>query len=384
MVLACRLALAFTLSIACAAAHADVTVGVDLSLTGAAAAIGIQSQNAVRLWPATLGGQPAHYIVQDDASDVSRAVQNARKLTSENRVDAIVGPNTTAAALAFLDTLAETGTPMLALAASGAIVVPQSDPKRHWAFKMPQNDGLMAEALARHMKAHGIKTIAFIGFADSYGDSWWDAFHQAAAGQIEVVANERFQRTDASVLGQVLKAMAAKPDAILIAGAGTPAALPQKTLVERGYRGPIYQTHGIATPEFLQIGGADVEGTLFPTGPAVLARQLPDGHPAKAAATAFADQYEARYGAGTLTQFGGDAYGAWRLLDDAVGRALKTGAQPGTPAFRLALKEALENTRDLAVPNGVLTITPQDHQGFDTRARVMATVKGGRFSYLGE
>jgi branched-chain amino acid transport system substrate-binding protein len=383
MILVRSLALAFTLS-ACAAAHADVTIGVDLSLTGAAAAIGIQSQNAVRLWPATLGGQPAHYIVQDDASDVSRAVQNARKLTSESRVDAIVGPNTTAAALALLDTLAETGTPMLALAASGAIVAPQADPKRHWAFKMPQNDSLMADALARHMKAHGIKTIAFIGFADSYGDSWWEAFHQAAAGQIEVVANERFQRTDASVLGQVLKAMAAKPDAILIAGAGTPAALPQKTLAERGYRGPVYQTHGIATPEFLQVGGTDVEGTLFPTGPAVLARQLPEGNPARAAAVAFADSYEARYGAGTLTQFGGDAYGAWRLLDDAVSRALKTGAQPGTPAFRLALKEALENTRDLAVPNGVLTITPQDHQGFDARARVMATVKGGKFSYLGE
>ena len=147
------------------------------------------------------------------------------------------------------------------------------------------------------------------------------------------MAQERFQRTDASVMGQVLKLIAAKPDAVLIAGAGTPSALPQKTLLERGYGGVIYQTHGIGTLEFLQVGGKDVEGTLFPTGPGVV-RELPDSNPVKQVAVAFADKYEAQYGAHTLTQFAGDAYGAWMLLDSAVARALKGGAKPGTPEFR--------------------------------------------------
>jgi len=378
-----RVTLAALCVAAAGGAQAQITIGVDLSTTGPAAAIGVQSNNAIRLWPQTLGGQPARYVVLDDGSDVTRAVRNMRKLTSEDKVDAIVGPNLTASALAALDVLDETGTPMVALAASSVIVEPQSDPKKRWAFKMPQNDTLMASVLVEHMRAHGVKTLGFIGFADSYGDGWWKEFNAAAGGNPQVVAQERFQRTDPSVVGQVLKLMAAKPDAVLVAGAGTPAVLPQQTLVERGYGGPIYQTHGIGTLEFLQLGGKDVEGTLFPTGPAVVARELPDGNPVKPVAVAFADRYEAQYGPGTLTQFAGDAWGAWMLLDSAASRALQGGARPGTPEFRAALRDALESTRDLIVPNGVLNLSPQEHQGFDERARVMGTVRGGRFSYAG-
>ncbi|AZY48806.1 ABC transporter substrate-binding protein [Bordetella avium] len=376
----------FAVALGCAAsARAEVVIGVDVSTTGPAAAIGIQTNNAIRLWPNTLGGQPARYVVLDDGTDVSRAVKNLRKLTSEDKVDAIVGPNITAAALAGLDVLAETGTPMIALAASAVIVEPLSDPKRAWAFKMPQNDSLMASVLAQDMKKKGLSSVAFIGFADSYGDSWWKEFSAAAeAAGLKIVAQERFQRTDASVMGQVLKVMGAKPDAVLIAGAGTPSALPQKTLQERGYKGAVYQTHGIGTLEFLQVGGPAVEGTLFPTGPGVVARELPDSNPVKKVAVAFADKYEAQYGAHTLTQFAGDAYGAWMLLDSAVSRALKTGAKPGTPEFRNALRAALENTSDLVVPNGVLNITPKDHQGFDERARVMGVIKDGKFSYASQ
>ena len=364
-----------------AGAVAEITVGIDLSSTGPAAAIGSQSMNAIRLWPDTLGGQPAKYVILDDAPDVSQAVRNFRKLTSENKVDAIVGPNVTPAALAALDVLAETGTPMIALAASVSIVAPPNDPKKRWAFKLPQNDSLMASALVEDMRRRGIKTIGLIGFADSYGEGWAKEFAIAADGNPKILGQETFQRTDQSVTGQVLKLMAAKPDAILIAGAGTPAALPQKTLVGRGYTGKIYQTHGIGTLEFLKIGGKDVEGTLFPTGPGVVARELPAGNPVRKVALEFADRYEAQYGPNSLTQFAGDAWGAWMLLDSAVTRALKTGAKPGTPEFRVALRDALEATRDLTVPNGVLNVSDKDHQGFDERARVMATIRDNKFSY---
>ncbi len=376
-----RLAGAAALSALAFGALADVTIGVDLSTTGPAASIGSQSMNAIRLWPDTLGGQPAKYVILDDGTDVSTAVKNFRKLTSENKVDAIIGPNVTPAALAGLDVLQETGTPMIALAASASIVTPPGDPKRRWAFKLPQNDALMASALVEDMRRRGIKTVGFIGFADSYGEGWAKEFAAAAADNPKIVAQETFQRNDQSVTGQVLKLIVAKPDAVLIAGSGTPAALPQKTLVGRGYKGLIYQTHGIGTLEFLQVGGKDVEGTLFPTGPGVVARELPANHAARMVALEFADRYEARYGPNTLTQFAGDAWGAWMLMDSAVARALKTGAKPGTPEFRAALRDAIENTRDLIVPNGVLNIGPNDHQGFDERARVMATIKDGKFAY---
>ena len=376
-----RLAAVAALSALAFGAFADVTIGVDLSTTGPAASIGSQSMNAIRLWPDTLGGQPAKYVILDDGTDVSTAVKNFRKLTSENKVDAIIGPNVTPAALAGLDVLQETGTPMIALAASASIVTPPGDPKRRWAFKLPQNDALMASALVEDMRRRGVKTVGFIGFADSYGEGWAKEFAAAAGDNPKIVAQETFQRNDQSVTGQVLKLMVAKPDAVLIAGSGTPAALPQKTLVGRGYKGLIYQTHGIGTLEFLQVGGKDVEGTLFPTGPGVVARELPANNAARKVALEFADRYEARYGPNTLTQFAGDAWGAWMLLDSALARALKTGAKPGTPEFRAAVRDAIESTRDLTVPNGVLNISPNDHQGFDDRARVMATIKDGKFAY---
>jgi len=376
-----RLTVLMACSLFATAAMSEIVIGVDLSTTGPAAAIGIQSAQAIRLWPDTLGGQPARYIILDDATDVSQAVRNFRKLTSENNVDAIVGPNITPAALAGLDVLKETSTPMIALAASSSIVTPAADPKKQWAFKLPQNDALMASILVEDMRKRGIKTVGFIGFADSYGEGWSKEFIAASNGNPKIVANETFQRTDQSVTGQVLKLMASKPEAILIAGSGTPAALPQKTLVGRGYQGLIYQTHGIGTLEFLQVGGKDVEGTLFPTGPGVVARELPPGNPVRQVALEFADRYEGRYGPHSLTQFAGDAWGAWMLLDSAVARALKTGAKPSTIEFRRALRDALENTKDLTVPNGVLNITAQDHQGFDERARVMGTIRAGKFSY---
>ena len=364
--------------------QADVVVGVNVSATGPAAAIGIQSQNAMSLWPETLGGEKAKYIILDDGTDVSKAVRNVRKLTSEDKVDIIIGPNTTAATLALLDVLKETQTPLIALAASSSIVEPADDPGRRWVFKMPQNDGLMADVLIDEMVKKGHKTIGFIGFADSYGENWWKEFTSRLDGRLEVVARESFQRTDSSVVGQALKLISAKPDAILVAGAGTPAVLPEKTLKDRGYKNPIYQTHGIGTLEFLQVGGKSVEGTLFPTGPGVVARGLPDSNPVKAVAMDFTERYEDKYGPNTATQFAGDAWGAWIVADKAVSRVIKKGIKPGTVEFRNALRDEIENTKDLIVPNGVLNITPRDHQGFDTRAAVMGTIKDGKFVYAGE
>lgn len=364
--------------------QADVVVGVNVSATGPAAAIGIQSQNAMSLWPETLGGEKAKYIILDDGTDVSKAVRNVRKLTSEDKVDIIIGPNTTAATLALLDVLKETQTPLIALAASSSIVEPADDPGRRWVFKMPQNDGLMADVLIDEMVKKGHKTIGFIGFADSYGENWWKEFTSRLDGRLEVVARESFQRTDSSVVGQALKLISAKPDAILVAGAGTPAVLPEKTLKDRGYKNPIYQTHGIGTLEFLQVGGKSVEGTLFPTGPGVVARGLPDSNPVKAVAMDFTKRYEDKYGPNTATQFAGDAWGAWIVADKAVSRVIKKGIKPGTVEFRNALRDEIENTKDLIVPNGVLNITPADHQGFDARAAVMGTIKDGKFVYAGE
>ncbi|MEZ5606892.1 MAG: ABC transporter substrate-binding protein [Burkholderiaceae bacterium] len=372
--LACIAATGFSLS-----AWADVNVGVTLSATGPAASLGIPEKNTVALLPKTMGGQKVNYIVLDDASDTTGAVTNARKLMAE-KVDIIIGSSTTPASLAMIDAVAEGKTPMISLGASAAIIEPQ-DAKKRWVFKTPQNDIMMALAIAGHMADQGIKTVGFIGFSDAYGEGWYKETVKALdLKKIKLVANERYGRTDTAVTGQVLKLMAAKPDAILIAGSGTPAALPEKTLKERGYAGKIYQTHGVANNDFLRVGGKDVNGTLLPAGPVLVADQLPASNPVRKSALEYIHAYEAAYGKGSVSTFGGHVWDASKVLAAAVPEALKK-AQPGSEAFRSALRDAIEHVKDVAGAHGIFNMSPQDHLGLDQRGVVMVKIENGKWVY---
>ena len=362
------------LALGCAlsAAHADINIGVVVSATGPAASLGIAEKNTVALLPATIGGQKVNWIVLDDATNPSDASRNARRLTSENKVDAIVGSTTTPASLAVLEVAVETQTPLITMAPT-----PFAPDKVAWGFQTPQSIDLMSSALLEHMKANNVKTLAFIGYADAYGDVWWNSMSKAAdAAGIKFVAQERYQRADTSVTGQVLKILAAKPDAVLVAGSGTPAVLPQATLVERGYKGTVYQTHGVANRDFLRVGGKNVEGTIFPVGPILVAEQLPDGNASKKAALEYIALYEGANGPNSRSTFGAHAWDAMLLLQRALPEALKK-AQPGTPEFRKALRDALEGSKEVVASHGVFNMTPTDHQGLDNRARVLVKVENG-------
>ncbi len=371
-----RILLGLAMGCCAAVALADVNVGVTLSATGPAASLGIPEKNSFALLPASIAGQKINYILLDDASDTTTAVKNARKLIGEHKVDVIVGSTTTPNSLAMIDVAAEAETPMISMASSARIVEPM-DAKRRWVFKNAQSDTHMATAIIEHMNNAGIKRIAFVGFADAYGDGWWSEIGKLAeARRIQVVANERFNRTDTTVTGQVLKVMAARPDAVMIAGAGTPAALPQKTLREKGYKGPIYQTHGVANADFLRVGGKDVEGTLLPAGPVLVAAQLPADNPVKKVAVDYVTRYEAAHGKGSATTFGAHTWDAGILLGATLPQALKK-AQPGTKEFRAALRDALEGVRETVGAHGVYNMSAQDHVGLDQRSRVMVRIENG-------
>lgn len=369
------------LLLASALAQADINVGVTVSATGPAASLGIPEKNTIALMPKTIGGQKINYIVLDDASDTTAAVNNTRKLISENKVDVILGSTTTPNSLAMIDVAAESQTPMISMAASARIIEPM-DAKKRWVFKTPQNDIMMSLAIAEHMAASGVKTVGFVGFSDAYGEGWFQEFTKAAdLKKLKIVANERYARTDTSVTGQTLKLMSAKPDAVLVAGSGTPAALPQKSLKERGYTGKVYQTHGVANADFLRVGGKDVEGTLLPAGPVLVADQLPAGNPVKKSALTYVAAYEAANGKGTVSTFGAHAWDTGLLMAAAVPVALKK-AQPGTPEFRAALRDALEQVKELPGAHGVFNMTANDHLGLDQRARVMVKIENGAWKYI--
>ena len=376
-----RLALVTAAAVVCGTAFADITVGVTVSATGPAASLGIPEKNTVALMPRTIGGEKINYIVLDDASDTTTAVGNTRKLISESKVDIILGSSTTPNSLAMIDVVAEAQTPLISMAASARIVEPM-DAKKKWVFKTPQNDIMMSLAIVDHMASAGVKTVAFIGFSDAYGEGWYQEFTKAAGiKKLQIVANERYARTDTSVTGQTLKMMSAKPDAVLIAGSGTPAALPQKALKERGYTGKVYQTHGVANADFLRVGGKDVEGTLLPSGPVLVAEQLPASHPVKKSAMAYVAAYEAAHGKGSVSTFGAHGWDAGALMAAAVPAALKK-AKPGTVEFRIALRDALEQIKEVPGAHGIFSMSPEDHLGLDQRARVMVKIENGTWKYI--
>ena len=371
-----RLLVALTALACSASALADINVGVTLSTTGPAASLGIPEKNTFELLPTTIAGQKGNWIILDDASDTTRAVTNTRKLIAENKVDVILGSTITPNSLAMVDVAAEAETPMISMAASARIIDP-ANPKTKWIFKTPQNDSLMADAIVGHMKAHGVKTLGYVGFNDAYGEGWLGEMKRAtAAAGITIAAEEKYNRSDASVTGQVLKLIAANADAVLIAASGTPAATPHKELKARGYKGKIYQTHGVANADFIRVVGADGNGSFLPSGPMLVYEQLPDSNPIKKVAADYVGKYEAKFG--QRSTFGGHAWDAAMLLQRAVPEALKKG-QPGTREFRAALRDGLEGVKEAVGTHGVYTMTATDHLGFDSRARVMLQIVDGKW-----
>jgi branched-chain amino acid transport system substrate-binding protein len=354
------------------ASRADITIGVSLPLTGPASGLGVPMANGIKLWPTSIAGEKIRVIVLDDATDPGKGVQNARRLVSEDKVDVLVGSGATPVAIPIAAVAAETRTPQLAL--SPAQLPPGQDT---WTFRIPHNNGIMAQAMVRHMQKTGVKSVGFLGYTDAYGESWLAELKQRIdkAG-MTFVGSERFARTDTAVTAQALKLTSANPDAIVVAASGSGAAMPHVGLVERGYKGKVYQTHGAATRDLMRIGGKAVEGAFVSSPAMVVADQLPSGHPLRAEGMRFVDAYEKAYGVGTRNALGAHGLDAFLVLDKAVPIALQK-ARPGTPEFRSALRDALENMPPVTVTGGVLDYTAGDHWGYKEDSGIIMKIVNG-------
>ena len=364
-------------ALASAPALADINVGVIASLTGPAAALGAETKKAIAMFPTTVGGEKVNFILFDDGTDPTNAAKNVRKLISEDKVDAILGPNLIVTANAMADIATTEKTPMVSVAPLDV-----SGDKRAYVFRSEPAADLMVARVVADMVANGAKTVGFIGFSDSWGELLLKALQKATEGKMQIVATERYGRADPSVQAQILKVMAAKPDVVFVGASGTPAAMPQITLRERGYKGAIYQSHGVTNKEFLSVGGKNVEGAMIPVGPVLVAEQLPDSHPNKKAAMAFVKELEAKNGPDSRSTFAGATWDAWLLAQNGIVAAQKAKLKAGTPEFRTAVRDGIEKTSKLVGTNGVYTMSGTDHAGYDANSIVLIKVENNHWKLI--
>jgi branched-chain amino acid transport system substrate-binding protein len=355
----------------------EITIGITTTTTGPGAALGIPERNALEFVQKEIAGHPLKVILLDDGGDPTTATTNARRFVTESKADIIMGSALTPPTIAVSNVANEAGIPHLGLAP-----FPITPERAKWSVAMPQPIPIVGKPLYEHMKAHNVKTVGYIGYSDSYGDLWFNDFKaQGVPMGLTMVDEERFARPDTSVTGQVLKLVAANPDAILVGASGTAAALPQSELRERGYKGLIYQTHGAASMDFIRIAGKAAEGVIMVSGPVMDPEDQPDEAQTKKPGLALVKAYEAKYGPNSRSQFAGHSYDAFLVLERVVPVALKT-AKPGTPEFREAIRQALLTEREIAASQGVYNFTEKDRYGLDERSRILLTVKDGKYVLL--
>ncbi|MBN9428499.1 MAG: ABC transporter substrate-binding protein [Burkholderiales bacterium] len=373
-------AAALTAGMAAQATAADLKVGFISSLSGPVSSLGIPYQKGIQAAAAfkpDVNGRKIQMVQLDDSSDPSTAARNARKLIEEDKVDVIIGTAGSPGALAIAGVARETRTPLISIANAN---LPGEEGA--WMVTLPQPAPLMVSAVVERMKKSGVKTIGYIGFSDAWGDLVYDSLRQAAepAG-LKVVTNERYARGDSSVTGQVLKIVAARPDAVITGTSGTPGALPYLALTERGYRGQIYGMHALINPDFVRVAGPSAEGLLAPTGPVVVAEQLPASNPIRKVSLDFRNAYQKVHGAPPTDAFSAYSFDAWLVFADAAARAMSK-AEPGTPQFRVALRDAIVNTKELVGTHSVYNFKPNDRYGSDERSRVVVKLEKGQWKLV--
>jgi branched-chain amino acid transport system substrate-binding protein len=374
-------AAAAAIALSAPALAADLKIGFISSMSGPVSGLGIPYakgiQAALALHP-TVAGRKVQLIMLDDASDPAVAARDARKLVAEDKVDVLIGTSGVPGAMAIAAVARETQTPLLS---PTPVNIPPGE--GGWTVSITQPFPLMVAAVVDHMKANGVKTVAYIGFSDALGDLVYSSLEKAAGpAGIKIVANERYARSDTSVAGQVLKIIAAHPDAVLAGNSGSPGALPYLGLAERGYKGRLYGTHGLINADFVRVAGSSADGLIVPSGPVMVADQLPAANPVRKVALEFQGAYKKSEGALPNDAFSAYTFDAYLVFADAAARALKGGSEPGTPQFRAALKEAIGTTHELVGTHGVYTFKPDDVYGLDRSSIVLIRLDKGQWKLV--
>ena len=316
-----------------------------------------------------IDGHPLQAVIYDTEGDPTKTVLATNKLISNDKVLAIVGPSLTPTTLAIVPLVEKEKIPLISCAAGVKI----TDPIKPWVFKTAQSDLLAVAAIYQHMQKQNIKKVGIITVETAFGESGKEQLEaQAAKFGIELVQKETFGAKDTDMTAQLTKIRSAQPQAIICWGTNPGPAVIAKNVQQMNIKIPLYQSHGVASPKFVELAGDAAEGILLPTGKILVAQQLPDKDPQKAVLLNYIEQFEKRFQM-PVSGFGGYAYDAIRMLAAAL---------PGTDGNKEKLRDHLEQLKGLVGISGVFNFSPTDHNGLGPDAFVMVKIEKGGWKLL--
>src|SRR6516165_10733256 len=353
-------------------ASAQVKLGAVLSVTGPASFLGDPEKKTLEIYVQEINGkggvngQKLELITYDDGGDANSARTFATRLVEDDKVAAMVGGTTTGATLAMIPEFEDARIPFISLAGAIQII----EPVRKWVFKTPHTDKMACEKIFADLKQRNLTTVALISGTDAFGKSMRDqCVAVAPKAGITVAYEETYGPADSDMTPQLTKIKAATGiQAVVCAGFGQGPAIVTRNYRQLGIEYPLYQSHGVASKQFIDLAGPAADGVRLPAAALLVAEKLPDSDPQKPVVVAYTSTYETKTGQSVST-FGGHAYDGLMILVEAAKRA--GGFDSGK------LRDEIERTKTYVGTGGVVTMSPSDHLGLDLSAFRLLEIKDG-------
>ena len=366
-----------SLSSLTAIAADPIKIGSILSVTGPAAFLGDPELKTLQLYVEELNkkggvlGRQLELVHYDDGSDANKANGFTKRLLDDDKVDVVIGGTTTGATMSMVPLVTKAEVPFISLA--GAVVV--VEPVKKWVFKTPHTDRMAAEKVFEDMKKRGLTKVALLSETSGFGQSGKKETEAVAAKYgITLVANETYGPKDTDMSPQLTKIKnSAGVQAVFVFGLGQGPAIVTKNYRQLGISLPLYQSHGVASDEFLKLAGPAADGVRLPSPAQLVPEQLPANDPQKAVVQSYDKAYKLRYKEEAST-FGGYAYDALMLTVDAMKRANSTD--------KSKVRDAIEATKGYVATSGTFNMSATDHMGLNLSAFRMLEVKGGQWAVL--
>jgi branched-chain amino acid transport system substrate-binding protein len=371
-------------------------IGAIFASTGPASMLGLPEKNTVDMLSEALNaeggikirvqekggwvdrGVPVKVVMYDTEADPTKTVTATNKLIESDNVDVIIGPTTSGASLAIVDIVTQAKVPLISCAASAKIVQPVSE--RYWVFKTPQTDTMAVEKIYETLKNKGQTKIAILTVSDGFGDSGRGELQRLAADYgLTIVSDERYGGKDTDMSAQLTKIKGTDAQAIICWGTNPGPAIIAKNRKQLGITIPLYNSHGVASPKFIELAGDAANGTFLPAGKLIVVDQLPDSDPQKEVLTQYKSDYESRFGAGTINTFGGHAYDAFKIAVMAIENAASEGKREAGKVSRETIRNEIENIKGFYGTGGIFNYSPQDHNGLTKDGFVMVEIQDGKW-----